>query len=120
MTKVIITTQDHKFTLEGDEYKYFKIIENFMEDIDTEECEFPLTNLNMDHEVVENVLKIIRSADMTKSCDEYSTKDICQIMTFANFMQMDHTDKNLLEACAKNIANRIRGKSSEEIREIFQ
>lgn len=119
-SKVQLTLGEKHFALQDGESKLFGVIHDFMEDSQTTELDFPVDNIHgVSENIIEGLFAMIRAPDMEDWFKDKKTTEICKVMTFANFMGMDKPEKNVLDSCAKEIANRIRGKSSEEIREIF-
>lgn len=119
-TMVYITLRDSRFLLNPNEVSWFGIIADFIKETDQIEMEFPVDDfMGVNTNVIDGLLEMIRVENMMDWLKQKKSNEIVQVMTFANFLGMDRPEKNVLDCCAKEIANRIRGKSSEEIRELF-
>ncbi len=118
--KINISLQNTSFPLKEDEVKYIKVIADFLEDNQQEEFDFPLDDMrDIDLTLIEDVLAIFRANDISNEIRKYQPARMCKIMTVANFLGMDHPERNMIQAIAKEIAELIRGKTPEEIRALF-
>ena len=137
MTTILISKDLEKFNVSTEIAKYSKLIDSMLETLsDEDNIEVPL--LNVESNILKYIItyleyysvsphgdidKPIRSDDMKDNVsDEWyanfidkSQEDIFNIILAANYMDI----QSLLDLSCAKIATLIKGKSPEEIREVF-
>lgn len=125
-----LTMGEHQpWDLTEDDTPYIGLLHSFLEEQEDncgETFHFPLNGLhNINPQAVSMALIVLRSSNMEQTLCEYTMVNVLDCMKVADFLEMNggnekNKSKDVLSACAKYIANQIRGKTAEEIKILFE
>ncbi|KAJ3214315.1 hypothetical protein HDU67_001806 [Dinochytrium kinnereticum] len=140
MSKVVLTSQDNKtFTLEKEVAERSMLLKNMLEDVGDSEAPIPLPNVT--GKILEKVIEYCihhkddplappeeekdafdtsrRRSDDIEEWDaqfiKVDNEELFDIILAANYLDI----KSLLDLGCKTVANMIKGKTPEQIREMF-
>lgn len=119
--------EQQSWDLTEEDISHIGIIRSFVEEQEEsdEAFQFPLNGLhNITPQAVQMALEVLRSPDMEQRLKESTILEVLECMKIADFLEMNGDEKtetkSVLHACAKYIANQIRGKTEEEIKILFE
>jgi S-phase kinase-associated protein 1 len=115
LVTVQLQSQDDKiFELSRTNAEKSKLLKNLLEDTEEEKTTIPVPNI--DSETLDIIIKYLENPDETSSYDSLEKDNLFKLILGANYLDI----KELLDVTCHKAADRIRGKSVEEIKAFFE